>query len=117
MTTTLTYARNGWQAGFRGGYALTHTAQERAYNSYAQDIVGKQLPYVPIHTGTGNAWVQHGRTRLNIQMQTNSRRYITFDNSQFFKGVTQVNVLLESTLKWVPYRFGCRAKSIMCSMR
>lgn len=102
LATTLTYARNGWRAGLRIGYALTRSSQERAYDTYAQDVVGKQLPYVPEHTGTLNTYVQHGRMRLTVQTQANSRRYITFDNSQFFKGNVLTNIILESTLKVGP---------------
>lgn len=83
----------------RAGYALTRSSQERAYSVYAQDVVGKQLPYVPVHTGTANVYVQQGRTRLTVQSQASSRRYITFDESQFFRGVMLTNVLLESTAK------------------
>ena len=99
LTSTLAYTQNDWRAGLRVGYGLTHTSQERAYDTYAQDIVGKQLPYVPIHTGTLNAYVQRGRTRLTVQSQATSRRYVTFDNSQFFKGTMLTNVLLETLVK------------------
>ena len=102
LTTSLTYVREGWQAGLRAGYALTRSSQERTYSVYAQDVVGKQLPYVPVHTGTANAWVQHNRTRLTVQTQATSRRYITFDESQFFKGVIIANVVLESVMKLGP---------------
>ena len=99
LTASLTYAINQWRAGLQAGYALTRSSQERAYDMYAQDVVGKQLVYVPIHTGTLNAYAQRGKTRLSVQMQANSRRYITFDNSQFFKGTLLTNVLLEHATK------------------
>lgn len=99
LNTTLTYVRNNWRAGLRAGYALTRSSQQRAYSTYAQDVVGKQLPYVPLHTGTFNAYVAYGRTRLSVQTQALSRRYITFDESQFFKGVVLTNVLLESAVR------------------
>ncbi|MFD2937979.1 TonB-dependent receptor plug domain-containing protein [Spirosoma flavum] len=102
VTASLTYVRTGWRAGLRTGYALTRSSQERAYDTYAQDIIGKQLVYVPIHTETLNAYIQRGRMRLTVQTQASSRRYITFDNSQFFKGVALANVLLESTVKLGP---------------
>lgn len=102
FNTGLTYIRNQWWAGLRVGYALTRSSQERAYDTYSQDVVGKQLVYVPIHTGTLNAYAQRGKTRLTVQMQATSRRYITFDNSQFFKGTTLANVLLEHTAKLGP---------------
>ena len=102
LTTTLTYIRNGWQASLRTGYALTRSSQERAYSVYARDIVGKQLPYVPVHTGTITACLQRGQARLTVQTQATSRRYITFDESQFFRSVALTNVLLESVLKLGP---------------
>ena len=102
LTSTFAYVRNGWRAGLRAGYALTHSSQERAYSAYAQDIVGKQLPYVPVHSGTLTAYVQRGQTRLTVQSQTTSRRYITFDNSQFFEGVFTANALLETNAKLGP---------------
>ena len=98
LNTTLTYARDGWQTGLRAGYALTRSAQQRAYNAYAGDIIGKQLPYVPVHNGTFNAWIARNKTRLTVRTQASSRRYITFDESQFFKGTVLTNVLLETTL-------------------
>ena len=102
FNTGLTYVGNNWQMGLRIGYALTRSSQERAYDTYSQDVVGKQLVYVPLHTGTLNAYTQRGKTRLTVQTQATSRRYITFDNSQFFKGTTLTNVLLEHTAKLGP---------------
>lgn len=102
LITSLAYAHNGWRAGLRVGYALTRSSQERVYDTYSADVIGKQLVYVPIHTETLNAYVQRGQTRLSIQTQATSRRYITFDNSQFFKGVALTNVILETTTKIGP---------------
>ncbi len=102
LTSTLTYNRAHWQAGIRIGYALTRSSQERVYGVYSQDVIGKQLPYVPIHNGTLNAYVQRARTRLTVQTQANSRRYITFDESQYFKGTILTNVLVETTTKIGP---------------
>ncbi|WP_288427751.1 TonB-dependent receptor plug domain-containing protein [uncultured Spirosoma sp.] len=99
LASTLTYTQAGWQAGVRLGYALTRTSQERAYDRYARDVLGKQLPYVPVHTGTLNAWVQRGRSRLSVQMQTSSRRYITADNTQYFRGVLLANLLAETQIR------------------
>ncbi|MBD2700028.1 TonB-dependent receptor plug domain-containing protein [Spirosoma sp. BT702] len=114
LTTTLTYTRNGWQAGLRAGYAYTRASQERVYDTYAQDVVGKQLVYVPMHTGTFNVYVQRTKTRLTVQTQTSSRRYVTFDNTQFFKGVTLANVLLEHLMKLgpVPVRVQGQANNV-----
>ncbi|QJW92209.1 TonB-dependent receptor [Spirosoma taeanense] len=102
LSTNLTYTQARWQAGLRGGYAFIQSSQERAYSTYAQDVVGRQLPYVPLHTGTLNIFLQQHRTRLTVQTQATSRRYITFDESQFFRGVTLTNVLLEHTVRVGP---------------
>jgi vitamin B12 transporter len=96
-----TYTTARWQAGGRLGYALTRSSQERAYNVYADDLIGKQLVYVPIHSGTANAFVQHKKIRLTAQMLAISRRYVTFDNSQFLPGYVLTNLLLEA-----PFRVG-----------
>lgn len=114
LTTGLFYAHTTWRAGFRVSYALTRSSQERAYDAYSQDVIGKQLVYVPIHTGTLNAYLQYNKTRLSVQMQANSRRYITFDNSQFFKGSTLTNLILEQTAKLgpVPIRVQGQANNV-----
>ncbi len=98
---TATYTTPRWQTGGRLGYALTRSSQERAYNSYANDLIGKQLVYVPIHSGTANAFVQHSKIRLTVQLLAVSRRYVTFDNSQFLPRYVLTNILLES-----PFRVG-----------
>ncbi|GAB2765678.1 TonB-dependent receptor plug domain-containing protein [Rhabdobacter roseus] len=87
-----------WQAGSQLGYAWVRSSQERAYTAYAQDILGKQLMHVPVHTGTFNAYVQRGRLRLTGRAQAVSRRYTTFDNSKYLAGFVLADVLAETTL-------------------
>lgn len=118
LTSSLAYTQGSWQAGLRTGYALTHSSQERAYSTYAQDVVGRQLPYVPVHTGTLTAYVQHRQTRLTVQNQVTSRRYITFDNSQFFTGVFMTNVVLETRTKLgpVPIRLQGQVNNVFDTM-
>ncbi len=98
---TATYTTTHWQIGGRLGYAFTRSSQERAYGLYVNDLIGKQLIYVPIHSGTANAFVQYKKTRLTAQMLAVSRRYVTFDNSQFLPGYVLTNLLLEA-----PFRVG-----------
>ncbi|GAB3176817.1 TonB-dependent receptor [Telluribacter humicola] len=100
-------AQAGWQgswgqltAGSRAIYALTRTSQERVYDVYAVDIIGKQLVYVPIHSGTLTIYLQRGRSRLTGQLQAGSRRYYTFDNTKYLPGYILANLLAETTLKW-----------------
>ncbi|RRB06917.1 TonB-dependent receptor plug domain-containing protein [Larkinella rosea] len=99
---SLNYMTPRWQSGLTLGYALNRSSQERVYNVYAQDIIGKQLVYVPKHTGRFSAYVAHGKNRLTIQNQVNSRQYITFDNIQFLRGYLLTNVLLETEVKLGP---------------
>ncbi|MFC5408270.1 TonB-dependent receptor plug domain-containing protein [Larkinella bovis] len=99
---TLQYTTSGWQTGLTLGYALTRSSQQKAYNVYAQDIIGKQLVYVPVHTGRLSAYLARGKSRLTVLSQINSRRYITFDNSQYLRGFVVTTILLETQVKFGP---------------
>ncbi|GAB3278001.1 TonB-dependent receptor plug domain-containing protein [Larkinella harenae] len=101
-TSTLAYQTLAWQSGLNLTYAFTRSSQERAYNAYSQDIVGKQLVYVPKHVGRLSAYMAWGKNRLTIQNQVNSRQYITFDNIQFLRGFMLTNILLETAVKLGP---------------
>lgn len=99
---TVTHTTPTWQSGLILGYALTRSSQQRVYNVYAQDIIGKQLVYVPLHTGRFSLYISRGKNRLTLQNQMNSRQYITFDNIQFLRGFMLTNLLLETQLKLGP---------------
>lgn len=99
---TIAHTGPGWQSGLTLSYALTRSSQQRVYNTYAQDIIGKQLVYVPRHVGRLSVYVARGKTRLTIQNQVNSRQYITFDNIQFLRGFMITNLLLETQFKLGP---------------
>jgi vitamin B12 transporter len=86
-----------WHTGATVGYALTRTSQERLYNAYAIDILGKQLVYVPLHQGTLHAYAQRGSTRLTAQLRAVTRSYYTFDNSRHLPGYALVNFMAEKT--------------------
>ncbi|GAB3902217.1 TonB-dependent receptor plug domain-containing protein [Larkinella knui] len=101
-SASLHHATNHWQWGLTAGYALTRSSQERVYNAYAQDIIGKQLVYVPKHTGRLSAHLARGKNRVTVQTQASSRRFITFDNSQYLRGYMLTNVLLETQVKLGP---------------
>jgi len=89
-----------WKSGANLGYALTSSSQERVYDAYAADIVGKQLVFVPKHSGNFNAYVQYKNTRITTQFQATGKRFTTFDNSQSFDSYALANVLAETTLDW-----------------
>ncbi|MCF0072379.1 TonB-dependent receptor [Dyadobacter sp. CY261] len=87
-----------WLAGLDAGYALNRSSQEKAYDNYSQDIVGKQLVFVPEHSANANAFIQYKFTRLTGQFQGSGKRYTTFDNSQFLDGYGLVNLLAETSI-------------------
>ncbi len=97
-----TYTQSHWQAGLRAAYAWTRSTQERVYDVYAQDVVGKQLVYVPLHTANLSAFVKRGPARLTIQTLINTKQYITFDNIQALPAYTLTNVLLNTQWQWGP---------------
>ncbi len=86
-----------WHTGATLGYALTRSSQERVYDAYAADIVGKQLVFVPLHQATLNAYAQHGRVRFTAQARGVTRRFTTFDNTKDQPGYVLANVLVETT--------------------
>lgn len=104
------YQKNNWQAGAFAQYALTRSSQERVYDASAIEIVGKQLIYLPLHTGSANVFLQRNNlspklkslqsVRFTLLWQGNTRRYYTFDNSKFLRGHQLVNLLLEANLKF-----------------
>lgn len=101
IATTAAYVQGRWRLGWRLGYALTKSSQQRAYDVYARDIVGKQLPYVPIHNTSLTAYVEHQKLRVTVRNQLQSRRYSTFDNSQSLPGI-----MLTDLVAQVPFRLG-----------
>lgn len=86
-----------WHTGVGLGYALNRSSQERVYDSYAVDIVGKQLVYVPIHQGTLNAYAQRGSTRLTAQVRGVTSSFTTFDNSNHLPGCVLADLRAETT--------------------
>lgn len=89
------YRVNDWNAGASVGYAYTRSSQEKAYDAYSKDVIGKQLVYVPIHNGNFNGFVSYKKTKLSVQVSGISRRFSTFDNSGFLDGYALVNLITE----------------------
>ncbi|MCE6990588.1 TonB-dependent siderophore receptor [Dyadobacter sp. CY323] len=86
------------RSGANLGYAFNNSTQEKSYDAYSAEIVGKQLVFVPMHSGNGNVYVLYKKWKVTGQLQAFSKRYSTFDNSQFLPGYTLVNMLTETTL-------------------
>jgi vitamin B12 transporter len=99
------YQSGVWKTGLNIGYALTKTAQEKVYDAYSQDIIGKQLIYVPVHNGNLSGYISYKSTRLSTQMSAASKRFATADNSTFLDGYPLVNLVAETSLLWNKVNF------------
>lgn len=88
-----------WEATAQFQYALTHSSQQKAYGPYTQDILGKQLIYVPRHSLSGTLGITSGAWSFTVQQLYNSARYITFDHSgRPFPGYYLMNA-------WATYQY------------
>lgn len=88
-----------WRLGTFGQYAYTRSTQLRVYDPSATDVVGKQLIYLPLHTASATAFVQHGPHRLTLTWQGTDRRPSTFDNSKYLPDYQLVNLIAETALR------------------
>lgn len=68
-------------AGLILSYSLTNASQQKVYDIYAADIVGKQLIYVPRHAASSSIYYGQKRWNFGLQSMFNSARFITFDHS------------------------------------
>lgn len=68
-------------AGLILAYSLTDASQQKVYDVYSQDLIGKQLIYVPRHAVSGSVYYGQKRWNASIQGVFNSVRYFTFDHS------------------------------------
>jgi len=62
-------------------YSLTDASQQKVYDSYSQDLIGKQLIYVPRHAISGSIYYGQKHRYASVQGVFNSVRYFTFDHS------------------------------------
>ena len=75
------YLKNNYLVNFSTIYAYTNSSQQKVYDAYAADIVGKQLIYVPLHIFNANLLVNRRNWSWNAQALYNSERFVTFDHS------------------------------------
>ncbi len=68
-------------AGIILSYSLTNASQQKVYDIYAADIIGKQLIYVPRHAISSSLYYGQKRWNVGLQSMFNSARFITFDHS------------------------------------
>lgn len=96
--------------GLDAGYAFNKSSQEKAYDNYSQDIVGKQLAFVPEHTANINVFFKYRSTRYTSQFQAVSKRYSTSDNIQFLDGYGLVNLMSETTFSFNKFKLLLQAQ-------
>lgn len=84
---------SSWNFGLDAGYNYTRSSQEKVYDPYAQDVVGKQLTYVPIHSGNFNAFAEYKKWRIAWQMMGVSERFTRTDNTRSLEGYVLTNVV------------------------
>ena len=75
------YLKDKYLISFSTIYAYTSSSQQKVYDAYASDIVGKQLVYVPVHTFNANLLASWRNWTWNTQALYNSERSVTFDHS------------------------------------
>jgi iron complex outermembrane receptor protein len=68
-------------AGLILAYSLTYASQQKVYDAFAKDIIGKQLIYVPRHAISSSIYYGQKRWTVSVQGVFNSVRYYTFDHS------------------------------------
>ena len=100
FTGSIKYLKNKKIAGFSATYAYTNSSQQKVYDTYAVDVIGKQLIYVPIHTINITVYVGKENWTLSLQGLYNSERFITFDHSgRPFPPYALMNVTLTGKIK------------------
>lgn len=64
-------------------YALTNSINKKGLNASDVKTIGKQLPYVPVHSG--HAFLRYERKRWSSEFQLNyvGKRYTTLDNEDY----------------------------------
>lgn len=94
--------QNKWDHHLKTGhslqYAFTRSTQEKLYDAYAQDVIGKQLPLTPVHTGNLNSWLQLRNYKLTAQLSMVGESYVTSEETQPIDGFYLLNVFAESVI-------------------
>jgi len=70
-----------WRMGT--SYAYTRSINQQGINESDQTSVGKQLPYVPIHSGNIFSKIERKHWTLEIQANYTGLRYTTLDNEDY----------------------------------
>lgn len=98
IESTVGWQQNGiiWKMGVNTAYAFTNSIQEKAYDNYSSDVVGKQLMYVPKHQLNLNGFLQYQQTALHLYYQATSKRFTKVDNSRYLDGYGTFNLKMST---------------------
>ncbi len=88
-----------WKMGLSAAYSYTNSVQEKAYDNYSSDVVGKQLMYVPKHQFNLNGFLQYQHTALHLYYLGISKRYTKVDNSKYLNSYGTINLKLSTKFK------------------
>lgn len=92
----------GWQLGLNSSYSYTPSVNRSNPLSDADKSVGRQLPYVPVHTGALTARLTYRRWALLYKWNAYSRRYTMTSNDYTLSGYLPAyfmsNVSVDKTL-------------------
>lgn len=89
-------------AGLILAYSLTDASQQKLYDIYAKDLIGKQLIYIPRHAISGSIYYGQNSWTASVQGLFNSVRYYTFDHSgQSFPAYFILNSTFTHKIKFI----------------
>lgn len=96
---SISFLNERWKAGLDHTIGYTRSTQEKSYDTYSTDLLGKQLRFTPVWVSNLSAFVRYRNSQLMLQHQFESVRYTTFDNRQYLPAYQLIHVLLQQTIR------------------
>jgi len=93
----LTYHRSHWSAGITSLVSHTRSTQQKAYDHYSEEILGRQIRFVPVWVSNLNAFVSYRQSTLTLQHHFESRRYI--NDLQYLPPYYLIDLMLDQSLR------------------
>ena len=91
-------------------YALTNSINKKGLNASDVKTIGKQLPYVPVHSG--HTFIRYERKSWSSDVQLNytGKRYTTLDNEDYqaLKAYALVSASISKRFVWSSYEASVR---------
>jgi vitamin B12 transporter len=96
-TIDLKYSVGGWLFNLGGTYSYTRSTREKRAT---ENDLRKQLMYVPLHNGVGNAAVMYKGFRMFYNHSHTGQRYTNTDNSKFLPAFRVANLSFGKALRF-----------------